>query len=292
MGQLNPHRTVQTFIDLVARHEQAFYAFVHKVHSKGEGLFDSLMKWIELFIGLMRNGLGSPISLEFILPNTGGEERARLIREIDAVALYHYKLKLAHEDKIRRRFGHGAKGSSSEDQEEAAAQEFMADLARDMQFSDVVRGEAGDLVAADSESSSEYESDESDEESTEVDSDSDSGTGSAESVGDRAPPHSAPLPAREPGTAKGRSSLESPTRSNLGPNSGLRRHSRSFSHEPQSPAKKVPPKGSRLQPPPTQRRRKPGANVLKEPELKLLPELLPLFVELVSWSEQSGTYYT
>ncbi|KAH7343830.1 hypothetical protein B0J17DRAFT_644137 [Rhizoctonia solani] len=282
LGQLNPHRTVQAFIDLVARHEQAFYAFVHKVHSKGEGLFDSLMKWIELFIGLMREGLGNPISLEFILPHAGGEERAQLIREIDSVALYHYKLKLAHEDKIRKRFGRSANANSSvEDQEEAAAQEFMADIARDMQFSDVLRGEAGEITAMESESgSSDYDSDETDETDSTEESDSGSGTGTAESVGDRVPPHSAPLPGREP--AKGRASLDVPSPSKPSGHSGLR-HARSFSHEQRSPAKKDPTGGriSLRSSPTPQRRRKTPAQVLKEPELKLLPELLPLFIELV-----------
>ena len=282
LTQSNPHRTVQTFIDLVARHEQAFYGFVHKVHSKGEGLFDSLMKWIELFIGLMREGLGNPLSLEFILPNVGGEERAQVIREVDSVALYHYKLKLAHEDKIRRRFGRSANANLSiEDQEEAAAQEFMADLARDMQFSDVVRGEAGELVEVESDSgSSEYETDESDEtDETDEDSDSASGTGTAESVGDRVPPHSAPLPAREPTTpAKGRSSLDVPSPSRPSASSGSR-HARSFSqeHKKEQSGGRKPLRSS----PVPVRRRKAPANVLKEPELKVLPELLPLFVELV-----------
>ncbi|CAE6523036.1 unnamed protein product [Rhizoctonia solani] len=280
LGQLNPHRTVQAFIDLVARHEQSFYAFVHKVHSKGESLFDSLMKWIELFIGLMRNGLGDPPSMEFILPHAGGEERAQLVREIDSVALYHYKLKLAHEDKIRRRFGRSANANSSvEDQEEAAAQEFMADLARDMQFSDVVRGEAGEITAMESESSSEYESDETDETDSTEGSDSGSGTGTAESVGGRVP-HTAPLPSREP--TKGRASLDVPSPSKPSSHSGLR-HARSFSHEQKSPARKDPTGGriSLRSSPTPQRRRKAPAQVLKEPELKLLPELLPLFVELV-----------
>ncbi|CAE6455627.1 unnamed protein product [Rhizoctonia solani] len=282
LGQLNPHRTVQAFIDLVARHEQSFYAFVHKVHSKGEGLFDSLMKWIELFIGLMREGLGNSISLEFILPHAGGEERAQLIREIDSVALYHYKLKLAHEDKIRKRFGRSANANSSvEDQEEAAAQEFMADIARDMQFSDVLRGEAGEITAMESESgSSEYDSDETDETDSTEESDSGSGTGTAESVGEQVPPHSAPLPGREP--AKGRASLDVPSPSKPSGHSGLR-HVRSFSHEQRSPAKKDPTGGriSLRSSPTPQRRRKTPAQVLKEPELKLLPELLPLFIELV-----------
>jgi hypothetical protein len=282
VGQSNPHRTVQTFIDLVARHEQAFYSFVHKVHSKGEGLFDSLMKWIELFIGLMREGLGSPTSMEFILPHAGGEERAQLVREIDSVALYHYKLKLAHEDKIRKRFGRSANANSSiEDQEEAAAQEFMADLARDMQFSDVIRGDAGEITAIDSETgSSEYDSDETDETDSTEESDSGSGTGTAESVGDRVPPHSAPPPGRE--STKGRASLDIPSSSKPSGHSGLR-HARSFSHEQRSPAKKDLTGGRvQLRSSPTPQRRRKAPQVLKEPELKVLPELLPLFVELVS----------
>ncbi|KAF8681509.1 PX-associated [Rhizoctonia solani] len=281
VGQLNPHRTVQAFIDLVARHEQAFYSFVHKVHSKGEGLFDSLMKWIELFIGLMREGLGNPISMEFILPHAGGEERAQLIREIDSVALYHYKLKLAHEDKIRKRFGRSANANASvEDQEEAAAQEFMADLARDMQFSDVVRGDAGEIAAMDSGSgSSEYDSDETDETDSTEESDSGSGTGTAESVGDRIPPHSAPLPRQAP--TKGRASLDVPSPSRPSGHSGLR-HTRSFSHEQRSHTKKESAGGrAPLRSSPTPQRRRKAPQILKEPELKLLPGLLPLFVELV-----------
>ncbi|KAF7432980.1 hypothetical protein PC9H_004924 [Pleurotus ostreatus] len=103
IGQDDPQRTVQTFIDLIQRHEQAFYHFVHKVHSKGEGLFDSLMRWIELFLTVVREGLGLPLSLEFLLPHTE-REREEILVEVDKVALHHYKLKVIYEDKLRRRF--------------------------------------------------------------------------------------------------------------------------------------------------------------------------------------------
>lgn len=242
------------------------------------------MKWIELFINLMREGLGDPLSLEFILPHAGGEERTEIIREIDSVALYHYKLKLAHEDKIRKRFGRTANANMRvEDQEEAAAQEFMADIVRDMQFSDVVRGDAGELVAVNSESSSEYESDGTDEpDSSEEDSGS-SETGTAESAVSREPPRSAPPARQHAASNKGRSSLEVPSPSK-GPKSGSG-HARSFSHDTPSPVKRDPSGGRkplRSSPAPIARRRKAPVNLLKEPELKLLPELLPLFVELVS----------
>lgn len=103
VSQEDPQRTVQTFIDLVQRHEQAFYTFVHNVHTKGQGLFDSLMGWIELFLGYARTGLETPLDLEVLLP-AGGAERAAIMAEVDAVAQYHYKLKVAHEEKVRRRF--------------------------------------------------------------------------------------------------------------------------------------------------------------------------------------------
>lgn len=103
VSQVDPQRTVQTFIDLIQRHEQSFYHFVHKVHSKGENLFNDLMRWVELFLTVIREGLGSPISLEFLLPHAGDERKA-ILAEVDAVALYHYKSKLAYESKIRRRF--------------------------------------------------------------------------------------------------------------------------------------------------------------------------------------------
>jgi hypothetical protein len=73
VNQEGPQWTVQTFIDLVQWHEQSFYSFVHKVHSKGKGFFDSLMHWIELFLTAVREGLGNPVSLEFLLPHTSQE---------------------------------------------------------------------------------------------------------------------------------------------------------------------------------------------------------------------------
>lgn len=160
-GQDDPHRMVQTFINLVNRHEQAFYTFVHKVHSKGEGLFDSLMKWTELFITFIREGLGEQISLEFLLPHTG-EERANVLKEVDAVAMYHYKLKLAHEDKLRRRFGHAQEGAGGADAEDEATKRLLEGVIGDLSVGDLVRGEAEDAAAdagndSDDYSSSEYE---------------------------------------------------------------------------------------------------------------------------------------
>lgn len=146
MQQEDPARTVQTFIDLVQRHEQAFYTFVHNVHSKGSGLFDSLMGWIELFLSFARDGLPEPIDLDFILP-AGGPERKKVMQEVDAVAQYHYRLKVAHEEKIRRRFRREAAG----EEEAALLDSVMASLS----LSETAMAEGGEAGDDDSEADDE-----------------------------------------------------------------------------------------------------------------------------------------
>jgi hypothetical protein len=138
----DPHHTVQAFIDLIQRHEQSFYYFVHKVHSKGEGLFSSLMQWIEMFITVVREGLGDPLSLEFLLPHTG-KERTDILSEVDKVAMHHYKLKVVYEDKLRRRFGN-AQGQQDEDE---ATKTLVNGVIGDINFGDLAGGDAWDIAA-------------------------------------------------------------------------------------------------------------------------------------------------
>lgn len=163
--------TVQAFIDLIQRHEQAFYSFVHNVHSKGEGLFNDLMHWIELSLTVIREGLGEPLSLEFLLPHSG-EDREQVISEIDKMVLYHYKLKVLYEEKLRRRFGRAQGHSihSDANREEELAEELLNDVAGKINFGELVSGDAIDLAAqvTDDESGSEEYS------SSEVDSSSES----------------------------------------------------------------------------------------------------------------------
>jgi Domain of unknown function in PX-proteins (DUF3818) len=172
VSQEDPHRTVQTFINLIQRHEQAFYTFVHNVHSKGEGLFDSLMRWIERFLTVIREGLGDPINLECLLPHTG-QEREDILREVDAVALYHYKLKVLYEDKIRRRFGR-LQDQTNADAEDEATQHLVQGVTDEINFGELVKSDALDFAAEESdesenESSGETDSSYSDEEDGEDD---------------------------------------------------------------------------------------------------------------------------
>lgn len=158
---------MQAFIDLVQRHEQSFYHFVHKVHAKGEGLFDSLMRWIELFLTLIREGLGEPLSLEFLLPYTGSD-RDDVLAEVDQLAMYHYKRKILYETKLRRRFGL-AQGQDV-DAEEEATRILVDSVIGEIGFGGSVPGDADDVAAEDTDESDESPS--AYESNTDDDSDS------------------------------------------------------------------------------------------------------------------------
>ena len=297
VNQEDPNRTVQTFIDLIQRHEQAFYTFVHRVHSKGEGLFDSLMSWIERFLTVVRDGLGDPISLEFLLPHTG-QERSDILQEVDAVAVYHYKLKVAYEDKIRRRFGR-LQGQTDADAEDEATQVLLQNVAGEINFGDLVRGDAIDLAAEDSDES-ECES------SSEDETDSDDESESSEQSVVTSPPRMAERPPSTVKSPVNQSSNTGPVTRTSRPRSlslklsrsltSLRQatHSSRRSHDIPSvpPIPKVLNRSTTTEKalplPPTKppqaakgpKQRTP--ETLKPPQLHHLPKLLPIFVELVS----------
>ncbi|OAX43474.1 hypothetical protein K503DRAFT_140414 [Rhizopogon vinicolor AM-OR11-026] len=296
MSEVDPQVTVQTFIDLVGRHEQAFYSFVHKVHANGKGLFESLMRWIELFLTIIREGIGSPVSLEFLLPH-GGQERTNIVNEIDEVARYHYKLKIAHEEKLRRRFRR-AQGQDDADAEDEATQALVHGVVGEIDFGELVQSDALDLAAEDTD-------DESDEYSSECETDSSGsyeGTSGEESEVEgptpmgsrlhtaRSSPHRSPPPPPPPPPVQRSISLRS-TKSAV------------FSH--QSKWKNVPPvpplpslhrMDKPLPTPPAAarsaenlqratdhppRRPRGSANTLKPPDLVHIPHLLPLFIEVM-----------
>lgn len=180
---------MQAFVNLVQRHEQSFYHFVHNVHSKGEDLFESLMRWIELFLTFMREGLGPPISLEYLLPHSG-KEREDILAEVDKVAVHHYKLKVLYEDKLRRRFGR-AQADQDADAEDAAAREMVNGVLGEINFGDIVQGDAVDLAAAETDEEDASDSYDSDEDSSEYTSSSeltDSESEGEESITPHPPP--------------------------------------------------------------------------------------------------------
>jgi len=126
------------------------------------------------------------------------------MKEIDDVALYHYKLKLSHEDKLRRRFGRTQKQSDADAEDEATAA-LVQGVVNDISFGELIDGDAEDLAAqasasdgsSDYSSSDGYDSDESDE-----DEDGDDSEESSEGDKPPPPPPKSPRPGR-PGDAPG-----------------------------------------------------------------------------------------
>jgi hypothetical protein len=301
VSQQDPAKTVQVFIDLIQRHEQAFYTFVHKVHSKGEGLFDSLMRWIERFLTLMREGLGEPISLEFLLPHTG-QERLDIMKEIDSVARYHYLLKVAYEAKVRRRFGR-TQGQSEADAEDEAATELVNGVVRDLSFGELVKGDADELAAeaddddddddesGDSSSGSSDDSDASDDSSSSGSAESGDGSDTEGGRTRRTTPtptvsrshtigHS-PVSTRPPRRPAPQPSLDPSSPSRTRPPGPPLRTSRSLSRSRASMDKALPPLPTARAPSPAKSKKKRQQGP-KPPELQHVPKLLPLFVEMVS----------
>ena len=330
VSQQDPNRVVQVFIDLIARHEQSFYSFIHKVHSKGEGLFDGLMRWIELFLTAFREGFGDPISLEFLLPHTG-QERVDIMKEVDEVALYHYKLKLAHQNKVRKRFGR-TQGRNDADAEDEAAQILLNGVVQDIDFGELVKGDVDELEAAEDEEDEDSDEDDSEEESSEEESTDEEGPESVTPRMRSMTLDSSPRPPEGHGVQRAGSvqSVSVPSRSqSLRSQPSVQSMSRLQQQPSQLSLSKVPGGLSSSANPTTVRRQASMASVqtagsqnvgsgsgqaakgnkptsprpvtyprkpkkstpaLSPPELKRIPELLPVFVELVKFQHLSTDF--
>lgn len=232
------------------------------------------MGWIELFLNYARVGLAQPLDLEFLLP-APGPDRQRIMAEVDAVAQYHYRLKVAHEEKIRRRFRQEAAG----EEEAALLDSVMASLSLD-------ETALGDAVEADEEEGD----DDLDEEDYLEDLEVAGQRGGASQV---------------QGAIHGRGQLETPldekaspflvkpddkekerTGSSSGGKSGIfgRKH-----HGEQQPAAQAPMQAQPQHPhhpprPPKQKRRhdKRVHELMEHPKIEAIEELRPVFVEMVS----------
>lgn len=303
-------------------------------------MFDKLMKWIELILTVMREGLGEKTSLEFLLPHTG-QDRQAILKEIDEVAMYHYKTKVVHEDKVRRRFGR-TEGQHDADAEDQATAALVQGVVHELSFGELIQGDADEFAA---EGSSEEDGS---EESSEYDSEYTTGDSEEESSEEEPPPppprsatmsrsqsHEQALhaPKRAHGsllvspTSKGSLDLSTANRPKplprqLRPSRSLNFHA-GRSHSPAAPPVPTPqipqkyldvpqplrkPSSSNTAPPPSRSalssprppiqeaitgpsrdkrlppapgRRKKVTEQIKPPELHHIPQLLPVFVEMV-----------
>lgn len=103
----DPNQTVQSFIDLCARHEEDLYKFIHEVHIHDNGLFEKLMTWIEGILDFLRNGpKGGKLDMNALV--LGAMEMKQIdkdkaVREINSLIKWQTARKRWHQDKTRQK---------------------------------------------------------------------------------------------------------------------------------------------------------------------------------------------
>lgn len=105
----DPNQTVQSFIDLCARHQENFYKFVHEVHIHDNGLFTQLMGWLEGILEFLRHGpKGGKLDMNALFQGAvdmGKVDKATAISEINALIQWQEERKKWHQDKTRQKMG-------------------------------------------------------------------------------------------------------------------------------------------------------------------------------------------
>lgn len=112
----DPNQTVQSFIDLCARHEDNLYKFIHEVHLHDNGLFQSLMSWIEEILEFLRKGpQGGRLDMNALFQGAVGVgqiDKELAIAEIDALIKWQEDRKRWHLNKTRQKMA--AEGTANE----------------------------------------------------------------------------------------------------------------------------------------------------------------------------------
>ncbi|KAI8380919.1 uncharacterized protein BYT42DRAFT_612752 [Radiomyces spectabilis] len=96
--------SIQTMIDLVERHEQHFYQFVHNVHAQDTShLFDDLLGYIDHIFAFMSQGIPGRVDLDGLVTHLSKEEKECLREEIDALCDLRIQQKTRHLEKMREK---------------------------------------------------------------------------------------------------------------------------------------------------------------------------------------------
>lgn len=115
----DPNQTVQSFIDLCARHEHNFYKFVHEVHIHDNGLFTQLMNWLEGILEFLRRGpRGGKLDMNALFQGAvdmSQIDKTKAIDEINALIKWQEERKKWHQDKTRQKMAaDGVSGGQTE----------------------------------------------------------------------------------------------------------------------------------------------------------------------------------
>lgn len=107
----DPNKTVQAFIDLCARHEDNFFKFIHEVHLHDNGLFSSLMGWIEDILAFLRNGpKRGALDMNKLFEDAVEQKIIDPVKakaEIDSLIKWQFDRKRWHEGKTRQKMASG-----------------------------------------------------------------------------------------------------------------------------------------------------------------------------------------
>ncbi len=110
----DPNQTVQSFIDLCARHQDNFYKFVHEVHIHDNGLFTALMGWLEGILEFLRHGpKGGKLDMNAVFQGAvdmGQIDKEKSIAEINALIRWQVERKKWHQDKTRQKMAAESSG--------------------------------------------------------------------------------------------------------------------------------------------------------------------------------------
>ncbi|KAL8918523.1 MAG: hypothetical protein Q9172_005393 [Xanthocarpia lactea] len=103
----DPNQTVQSFIDLCARHQDNFYKFVHEVHIHDNGLFTQLMGWLEGILEFLRHGpRGGKLDMNALFQGAVDMrqiDKEAAIMEIDSLIKWQEERKRWHQGKTRQK---------------------------------------------------------------------------------------------------------------------------------------------------------------------------------------------
>ena len=103
----DPNQTVQSFIDLCARHEHNLYKFIHEVHVHDNGLFSSLMTWAEGILEFLRYGpKGGKFDMNALFQGSVDVKQINkdaALAEINDLIKWQEKRKKWHQDKTRQK---------------------------------------------------------------------------------------------------------------------------------------------------------------------------------------------
>ncbi|KAB8206101.1 hypothetical protein BDV34DRAFT_212541 [Aspergillus parasiticus] len=150
----DPNQTVQSFIDLCERHQASFYKFVHEVHLHDNGLFGSLMGWIEDILDFLRHGpVGGKLDMNALLhgaKDVGHIDKDKALDEINALIKWHEDRKRWHLNKTRQKMA--AEGTGNDPFPTFKGSDFGLD-----------EGDLEDLAISDAESDPTDELDEEDD---------------------------------------------------------------------------------------------------------------------------------